>query len=34
MDGVLVSGKKMIPGADKFIDNLKEKGYQISCVDQ
>ncbi|HEY60936.1 MAG TPA: HAD family hydrolase [Anaerolineae bacterium] len=25
MDGVLVSGKKMIPGADKFIKKLKSK---------
>ena len=25
MDGVLVSGKKMIPGADKFIETLKRK---------
>lgn len=25
MDGVLISGKKMIPGADKFIDTLKRK---------
>jgi len=24
MDGVLVSGKKLIPGADKFIQNLKD----------
>jgi hypothetical protein len=25
MDGVLVSGKVMIPGADKFLERLKEK---------
>ena len=25
MDGVLVHGKKLIPGADKFIHTLKEK---------
>jgi len=25
MDGVLVSGKKLIPGADKFIETLKRK---------
>ena len=25
MDGVLVHGKKMVPGADKFIEQLREK---------
>jgi NagD protein len=29
MDGVLVSGKKLIPGADKFIQKLKEKGIKF-----
>ncbi|KPJ67895.1 MAG: HAD family hydrolase [Coxiella sp. DG_40] len=27
MDGVLVRGNDLIPGADKFIDELTEKGY-------
>ena len=29
MDGVLVHGKRMIPGADKFIDQLREKDYKF-----
>ncbi|RJQ43989.1 MAG: HAD family hydrolase [Anaerolineaceae bacterium] len=29
MDGVLVQGKKMIPGADKFINSLREKNYKF-----
>ena len=29
MDGVLVSGKKMIPGANKFIEKLKTKGIKF-----
>mgnify|MGYP006311613189 CR=1 FL=1 len=29
MDGVLVHGKKLIPGADKFIHSLKEKEYKF-----
>ena len=29
MDGVLVHGKKMIPGADTFINTLKEKNYKF-----
>ena len=29
MDGVLVSGKKLIPGADRFIRELKEKDYKF-----
>jgi len=29
MDGVLVQGKKLIPGADKFIQSLKEKGHKF-----
>jgi NagD protein len=29
MDGVLVSGKKMIPGADVFIETLKRKGLKF-----
>ena len=27
MDGVLIHGKKMIPGANEFIQRLKDKGY-------
>jgi len=29
MDGVLVHGKKMIPGADHFIESLKKKGIKF-----
>jgi len=29
MDGVLISGKKLIPGADLFIQNLKEKNRKF-----
>ncbi len=29
MDGVLVHGKKLIPGADKFIHTLKENDYKF-----
>ncbi|HAF63127.1 MAG TPA: TIGR01457 family HAD-type hydrolase [Anaerolineaceae bacterium] len=29
MDGVLVHGKKMVPGADKFIEKLREKGLKF-----
>lgn len=29
MDGVLVSGKKLIPGADTFIESLKNKDYKF-----
>ena len=29
MDGVLVHGKKMIPGADTFIQSLKKKGIKF-----
>lgn len=29
MDGVLVHGKKMIPGADAFIESLKKKGIKF-----
>lgn len=29
MDGVLVQGKKMIPGADKFIQNLRDKNIKF-----
>jgi NagD protein len=29
MDGVLISGKKMIPGADTFIETLKKKSIKF-----
>ncbi len=29
MDGVLISGKSLIPGADTFIENLKNKGIKF-----
>lgn len=29
MDGVLISGKKLIPGADQFIESLKAKGIKF-----
>ena len=29
MDGVLISGKTLIPGADAFIENLKSKGIKF-----
>ena len=29
MDGVLVHGKIMVPGADKFIEKLREKGLKF-----
>lgn len=29
VDGVLVQGKKMIPGADKFIDSLRAKNHKF-----
>ena len=29
MDGVLISGKSLIPGADTFIENLKSKGIKF-----
>lgn len=29
MDGVLVSGRKLIPGADQFIESLKSKGVKF-----
>lgn len=28
MDGVLISGKTIIPGADRFLDRLKERGAE------
>ena len=29
MDGVLVHGRKIIPGADEFIEKLKAKGIKF-----
>ena len=31
MDGVLVHGKKLIPGADTFIESLKKNDIKFWC---
>ena len=34
MDGVLIRGTELIPGANEFLENLRKRGAQLPDPDQ